>query len=359
MFHAILPLKKLYQNYTKHHILTLQKIRHNLSTETISNTTADSNQSSGATILVEQGKTYRIRLIAATTLYIGYFAIPYHTMTLVEVEGDLIKPIQVDFVELMPGQRYSILVKMDQEINEYTMQFQARYRKNGPKNGLSILKYQGSLPSIPKYIPLPPEQPWIHNLEPLEPFNVPPNPNPPIILTGRQIKLDRKIKWTINNISFQFPSTPLLNLLQSNIQIPPESKPLARFKKNELVDFVFENERTLGGVCEVHPWHLHGHVFIPISSGFGKFPNNETKLGNVYRDTVGVYGGDGECGWTRIRFRAENVGVWAVHCHIIAHYAMGMGGAFVVEEEDVVSFANGKRPGLMMALTVVLISVII
>ena len=122
-----------------------------------------------------------------------------------------------------------------------------------------------------------------------------------------------------------------------------------------MVDIVFQNTRALNGICEVHPWHLHGHVFLPISSGRGKYPEGEIELGHVPRDTIGVYGSDGEdeCGWTRIRFKADNVGVWAIHCHIVGHYAMGMGGIIVVED-SVLAVSGGsiksKYLGLILAL---------
>ena len=42
------------------------------------------------------------------------------------------------------------------------------------------------------------------------------------------------------------------------------------------------------------------------------------------KNTVAVH----PFGWTALRFRADNPGVWAFHCHIEAHFFMGMGVAF-------------------------------
>ncbi|GAB2278608.1 hypothetical protein Dimus_013287, partial [Dionaea muscipula] len=33
-------------------------------------------------------------------------------------------------------------------------------------------------------------------------------------------------------------------------------------------------------------------------------------------------------GWTALRFRANNPGVWLFHCHIESHFYMGMGVVF-------------------------------
>ncbi|RZC53186.1 hypothetical protein C5167_012043 [Papaver somniferum] len=46
------------------------------------------------------------------------------------------------------------------------------------------------------------------------------------------------------------------------------------------------------------------------------------------RNTVGVPTG----GWTAIRFRADNPGVWFMHCHLELHTGWGLKVAFVVED---------------------------
>ena len=40
-------------------------------------------------------------------------------------------------------------------------------------------------------------------------------------------------------------------------------------------------------------------------------------------------------GWRRIRFIADNPGAWAFHCHITAHFLMGMGTAFLISQEKI------------------------
>ncbi|GKE23711.1 putative laccase, partial [Tanacetum coccineum] len=35
-------------------------------------------------------------------------------------------------------------------------------------------------------------------------------------------------------------------------------------------------------------------------------------------------------GWTAIRFKADNPGVWFMHCHLERHVSWGMGMAFIV-----------------------------
>ncbi|DBA96798.1 TPA: hypothetical protein ACH3X3_012965 [Trebouxia sp. C0006] len=79
---------------------------------------------------------------------------------------------------------------------------------------------------------------------------------------------------------------------------------------------------------EQHPFHLHGHHFWVLGSGFGPYNSSvEATLNLVnpmYRDTQILPEG----GWTVIRFVADNPGLWFYHCHIIWHQLIGQGLIF-------------------------------
>ncbi|KAJ4832382.1 sphingosine N-acyltransferase lac1 [Turnera subulata] len=83
---------------------------------------------------------------------------------------------------------------------------------------------------------------------------------------------------------------------------------------------------------ENHPNHVHGHNFFIVGTGFGNF--NEARDPAKYnlvdppeRNTVAVPMG----GWAAIRIKADNPGVWLIHCHIEEHTSWGMAMAFVVQ----------------------------
>ena len=61
-----------------------------------------------------------------------------------------------------------------------------------------------------------------------------------------------------------------------------------------------------------HPFHLHGHNFWIVSTS--AFPEAESLFAPHYvrRDVVSVPPN----GWAKIRFVADNPGVWLLHCHI-------------------------------------------
>jgi iron transport multicopper oxidase len=69
-----------------------------------------------------------------------------------------------------------------------------------------------------------------------------------------------------------------------------------------------------------HPFHMHGHdLWIVDSSGE---PNGEALYWPhfVRRDVVSVSAG----GWARMRFVADNPGIWVFHCHTDWHMHAGM-----------------------------------
>ncbi|EMS55940.1 L-ascorbate oxidase [Triticum urartu] len=184
----------------------------------------------------------------------------------------------------------------------------------------------------------------------------PPRADRTILLLNSQNKIDGRIKWAINNVSFTLPHTPYLVALKHGLlgafdqRPPPEtynhtgydvygvqanpnattSDGLYRLAFGSVVDVVLQNANMLApNNSETHPWHLHGHDFWTLGYGVGRFdpavhPATYNLRDPVMKNTVAVH----PFGWTALRFRADNPGVWAFHCHIEAHFFMGMGVAF-------------------------------
>ncbi|MEU8301075.1 multicopper oxidase family protein [Micromonospora sp. NPDC048909] len=87
--------------------------------------------------------------------------------------------------------------------------------------------------------------------------------------------------------------------------IPPQVVRLG-----DVVKFTIVNRSSV-----VHPWHLHGHHVLVLSR------NGEPATGSpLWLDSFDVRPGDV---W-EVGFRADNPGVWANHCHNLAHADAGM-----------------------------------
>jgi FtsP/CotA-like multicopper oxidase with cupredoxin domain len=75
------------------------------------------------------------------------FAIANHTMTIVQVEGTNVEPLEVKSVDLSSGQRYDVLVTMNQTPGSYLMQTSVRLRSIPLVKGMAILQYS-SIPNV-------------------------------------------------------------------------------------------------------------------------------------------------------------------------------------------------------------------
>ena len=163
------------------------------------------------------------------------------------------------------------------------------------------------------------------------------------------------IRWIINNGTLDMPrlknlTTPLLfDLYNGNEQNVPDDVTYT-VKNNELVDIVLQNTVALNGVCETHPFHMHGHKFWVHSSGAGMYDksmSDSTSIVHpVLRDSLILYASEyayftpnrttsnylKACGWTKLRMIADNPGLWMLHCHIGAHALMGMN---ILIKEDI------------------------
>lgn len=328
---------------------------------------------------VEAGKTYRLRIASVASLSSLNFLIQRHSMTLVEADGSYVEPIQVQKLDIYSGETYSVLLTADQDPSRnYWAALNVRGRQPKTPTGLAILNYlPNPATSIPSSIP-PPSPSWNdfayskdfsrkivarrghHNYQA---NSVPPKTDRSIFLLNTQNLVEGYIKWAINNVSLALPSTPYLASLKYKLNMneyrtAPENyqgiksyditKPppnpnatigtvMYTFVLNSTVDLILQNANTLiPGNSEIHPWHMHGHSFWILGYGDGLFDPDKDPLSYNLRNpplknTVPLF----PFGWTAIRLKADNPGVWAFHCHLEAHLQMGMGIVFAEGIEHV------------------------
>ncbi|OJD34790.1 l-ascorbate oxidase [Diplodia corticola] len=63
-----------------------------------------------ARISVEPGKTYRLRFIGGTAISFVALGLEAHNLTVIEADGDYTQPVEVPFIQIGGGQRYSALL---------------------------------------------------------------------------------------------------------------------------------------------------------------------------------------------------------------------------------------------------------
>ncbi|XP_021273720.1 L-ascorbate oxidase-like [Herrania umbratica] len=334
-------------------------------------------------LIVVPGKTYRLRISSLTALSALSFQIEGHNMTVVEADGHYVEPFVVQNLFIYSGETYSVLVKADQDpTRNYWITSNIVSRPANTTPGLAIFNYY---PNHPRRSPptSPPAAPVWNNSRPRIAqsqaikarrgyIHPPPSLSDRVIVfLNTQNTINGNVRWSVNNVSFTLPHTPYLIALKENLthafdQNPPpdgydfvnydifkeqENKNatlgngIYRLNFNSTVDIILQNANTMNkNNSETHPWHLHGHDFWVLGYGEGKFdmfndPRKYNLDNPIMKNTVPVH----PYGWTALRFKADNPGAWAFHCHIESHFYMGMGVVFAEGIEKV-----GNLPSSIM-----------
>ncbi|KAL4197681.1 hypothetical protein AMTRI_Chr04g252310 [Amborella trichopoda] len=344
---------------------------------------------------VEQGKTYLVRLINSAMNTELFYAVANHTLTVVGMDGSYLKPFNTTYVMITPGQTMDILLKADQPKNFYYMAARAYASGVGVSFGNTttsgILQYKGyENPKNSSSMPVIPFFPFFNDTKSAmsfskkprslaskeHPVSVPQTVNDDMLITV-SVNIapcansscsgpnGNRLSASLNNISFENPSIDVLQAYYARINgiygidFPSKPSPVFNFtgnvsdvgnapfnatkvrflEWNSNVQIVFQGTSLVA--AENHPMHLHGYSFYVVGQGLGNY-NNETdpKTFNLkdppHLNTVGLPLN----GWVAIRFKADNPGVWFMHCHLERHSSWGMSTVFITK--------NGKNVGERM-----------
>ncbi|XP_057774914.1 laccase-21-like [Salvia miltiorrhiza] len=332
---------------------------------------------------VEFGKTYLMRLVNAVMDNIMFFKIAGHKFTVVGTDGAYTKPLMTDYVAISPGQTIDLLLEANQPPSHYYMA--ARIYVVGGEYvstpTTAIIEYVGNytvpspppLPSFPEYNDTAASADFTSRLRSLaDNVDVPKNVMKNLFFT-LSVNLSpctksacvgtTRLMASMNNLTMLLPiTTDILHAYYAGIDGVydsnfPEFPPLVfnytedSIAKNEsasematavsvleydtTVEVVFQSTNFGRGVD--HPMHLHGYSFYVVGSGSGDFdattdPPNYNLLDPPLMQNIAVR----RNGWTAIRFRANNPGVWFMHCHFERHLSWGMKMVFIVKD--------GQRP---------------
>ncbi|KAK1415515.1 hypothetical protein QVD17_31298 [Tagetes erecta] len=338
--------------------------------------------STGYTLHVEPGKTYLLRIINAALNEDLFFKIAKHEFTVVEVDACYVKPFKTDTVYIAPGQTTNVLLTADQKAGKYLMAispFMDTIVAVDNQTATSTVQYKNTdaytttiLTTLPAVNATPATNSFIESLRSLNsakyPALVPLDIDHSLLfVVGVGVNNcstcvnGSRVVAGINNVTFVMPTTSLLqahyynisgvfttdfpgkpvtpynytgNNSLTNIQITNGTK-VYPLEYNSTVQVVIQGNSVIAP--ESHPIHLHGFNFFVVGKGIANFdPVNDPKKFNlvdpVERNTLNVP----TAGWTAIRFRADNPGVWFLHCHLEVHTTWGLKMAFLV--------GNGKGP---------------
>ena len=166
-------------------------------------------------INVQPGLRYRFRVIAMSCDPSFNFTIDGHRMTIIEVDGTEVQPVEVDSIPILAGQRYSVVVTADQPVGSYWIRSLTDLSNATFKGGqnMAILRYEGAPDQDPTSAPGPYELSFDEgNLHPLI------NPGAPGIPEIGKADVNLQIAagfnsegyFTLGNVSYVPTTVPVL-----------------------------------------------------------------------------------------------------------------------------------------------------
>lgn len=264
---------------------------------------------------VRVGDTVRLRFIGAMGSTIYHIKIPNQSMQLVNVEGNNVKPINLDELTLAPGETYDVLLSVTKDQPIYV------YAESADQVG----SVAGVLLTSPKQVP------DIHSIAPF------PEPKP----ATRAMMGDMSgMSMASHGMDMPMPmQNSLYEKLQAAVPTNNPSKPIAETLHMSLNGYMDKYIWFINGVPEYlakpiilqpnkryrfvmrndsmmhHPMHLHGHWFI-VRVGRGRF--------DPLLHTIDVSPG------TTITADVDTdaSGQWLFHCHLLYHMMSGMARVF-------------------------------
>ncbi|KAI8531614.1 hypothetical protein RHMOL_Rhmol11G0150100 [Rhododendron molle] len=347
-------------------------------------------------VMVNHGKRYLLRVINSIMNEEVFFAVAKHKFTVVGTDGAYIKPTKTDYILITPGQTMDILLTANKSPSHYYMAARASagvvYDNT---TTTAVVKYIGNytapskpaFPSkLPNYTDIDAVTDFTKRIKALAsknyPIDVPKKVDTRLFITISVGSIPcpndscdgpngSRLAASLNNVSFEEPTVDLLQAyyrkiggifttdfptvppyffnftadeMPDNVLIPSTGTKVRVLEFNSSVEIVFQGTNVLNA-SENHPMHLHGFSFYLVGSGFGIFDNKTDPKGYNLVDppeinTVGVP----KNGWATIRFRADNPGVWFMHCHLERHSSWGMDMAFIVKNGPTRSTSLRRPP---------------
>ncbi|OQN95432.1 hypothetical protein B0A48_18489 [Cryoendolithus antarcticus] len=259
-----------------------------------------------------------------------------HTMYVYAADGLFVKVQEVEVLPMSLGERYSVMIKLDQTPGDYTLRFASipvgdmqqviedlavvRYTRGVNESFMSAMESSPPRPKNNQTMSMLGDEtsnvhmlvngsakPTASTLRPqnLGPFDLiaPPRHNN---VATRVLNINQTgiVSWVVDRYSYSEPKVPVI---YGNISDGWNASTTMFMPFNTTIDLIMrvapDSMDTMG-----HPMHLHGHKFWILGSGQGEFPYSSVQdvpdsLVNLddppYRDTVELPAS----GWAVIRQR--------------------------------------------------------
>ncbi|KAJ5100655.1 CAZyme family AA1 [Penicillium angulare] len=285
---------------------------------------------------VTEGESYRFRIVNAAINSHYEFKIDHHNLTVIAMDLVPIVPYVTESVVLGMGQRYDVIVHANQSSLAKSFWIQAIPKICGgnPNNPMQGVLDYGKIPTLPTL--------------PLQDSNRPNCSDEPLALLKPYVKKDVKpfprgswnksitsslyspvvpigfYSWYLNRTSMQVDwANPTLKQIYENRRLrttfQPYSNESSFVNGTSLISIPNKGQWIYVNILsdpnedpESHPIHLHGHDFYILAQGDGEFNGVVNTKNPARRDTALLP----SKGYLVIAIKANNPGIWLMHCHI-------------------------------------------
>lgn len=264
--------------------------------------TGEHNEAPLRVFEVQEGKSYRFRVINAASVYSYRVSVDNHNITVIASDGKMVVPVEVESFWVHPGERFDFLLHATARKGKYVIRGVAEDSIN-PIPAEAVLHYLGAEPDVG----INSERSQCNETESCTVLNCPFQfylNNPKLrCLAVEELVSDitnaipeyqeggfqefffnfaihgaETYPATVNNIQFLQPTVSALS--QSNEIIKPCSKSVCKENKtctctnildvihNNTVQFVFMN---MGKRQSWHTISMHGHFFYVLKMGFANY----------------------------------------------------------------------------------------
>jgi FtsP/CotA-like multicopper oxidase with cupredoxin domain len=290
----------------------------------------------------EKEKWVAIDVISSSGLLAFAFSIDSLPIWVYAVDGEFIVPQKVHALPVSNGDRYSILVKLE-EAGDYPIRV-ASTQNTQLIAATATLKFRvidsAVAPKTSGFAPwirdngLPLNGTIVYSVATQKQFE-PKTPGKASSTYKLKMRTGKASwQWALNNDGFAAETSDHGSKGVALFNAPVAANDLTiSTKKNEWIDFIFV---TATKPTPPHPIHKHGNKMFLLGSGVGDFPYATVeeaiaaglKINTVdppRRDAVVTpQASPANATWTVVRYQASQPGAWLMHCHIQSHLGGGM-----------------------------------
>ncbi|CAD0085750.1 unnamed protein product, partial [Aureobasidium vineae] len=269
---------------------------------------SDSQTGSRLELSVVNGTSYRMRLVNAAIDTHFKFMIDNHTMTVIANDLVPIVPYETTVLDISMGQRYDIVVKMDQEdtADDFWLRAipQAACSDNDSSDNIKAIIHYGSSSSTPTTSAYSYTDECVdEDLTDLVPYLAKDADssywsNETVATVG--FNDNSLFRWKLNSVSMmvEWANPTLLQIYNNESDWSNTSNIITLSEADEWAYLIIETEMTVS-----HPIHLHGHDFMILAQGSGDYSSSDLNLSNPPRRDVAILP---DSGYLVLAFKTDN-----------------------------------------------------